>query len=68
MFNSFFADKSVLPWQLTLLTENSQADCQFSKKYILQIVRNPDSNKPYGHYKISICMLKLFGDSICQPL
>ena len=33
--NSFFADKSVLPFQLTLLTGNSLANCHFSKKDIL---------------------------------
>ena len=31
-------------------------------------IMNPDSNKAYGHDMIIICMLKLRGDSISQPL
>ena len=60
--------RSVLPSQLTLLTENSLANCLFSKKDILQIIRNLDSNKAHGHHMISIRMLKLCGGSICKPL
>ena len=74
IFNTFFAEqcsvipnKSVLPSQLTLLTENLLANCHFSKKDILQIIRNLDSNKANGHDMISIPMLKLCGDSICKP-
>ena len=58
----------MLPSQLTLLTENSLFKCHFSKKDILQIIRNLDSNKAHGHDMISIHMLKLCGDSICKPL
>ena len=67
IFNAFFAEqcsfipnKSVLLSQLTLLTENSLSKCSFSKKDIVQIIRNLDSNKAHGHYMISICMLKNF--------
>ena len=74
IFNSFFAEqcflipnKGVLPSQLTLLTENSLANCHFSKKGILQIIRNLGSNEAHGHDMISICMLKLYGDWICKP-
>ena len=35
---------------------------------ILQIIRKLDLNKAYSHDMISICMLKLCGDSLCQPL
>ena len=73
ILNTFFAEqcsvisnKSVLPSQLTLLTEDSLANCHFSKKDILRIIRNLDSNKAHGH-KISIRVLKLCGDSICKP-
>ena len=59
-------DESVLPSQLTLLTENSLANCHFSKKDILQIIRNPDSNKAHGHDMISIRVLKFRCDSFCQ--
>ena len=67
IFNAFFAEqcslipnKSVLLSQLTLLTENSLSKCSFSKKDIVQIIRNLDSNKAHGHYMISISMLKNF--------
>ena len=56
IFNSFFSkqcslipSKSLLPSQLTLLTEHTLANCYFSKKDILQIIRNPDSNKAHGY-------------------
>ena len=48
IFGSFFADKIVLPSQLTLLTENSLANCYFSKKEILLIIRNSGSSKARG--------------------
>ena len=67
IFNSFCADKSVIPSQVTLLTKNLLANCHFFKKDILQIIRNPDW-KALGHDLISICMLKLCGNSICQSL
>ena len=60
IFNSFYPQKSVIPPQLTLLTENVLANCRFSKKDILQIFRNPDS-KAHDHDLISIRMLKLCG-------
>ena len=66
--STFFADKSLLTSQLTLLTENSLANCHFSKKDILQIIRNPDSNKAHGHDMISKRMLKVCGDLIRQSL
>ena len=75
MLNTFFPEqdsvipnKGVLLSQLTLLTENSLANCPFSKKDILQIIRNLDSNKAHGYDLISIFMLKLWGDWICKPL
>ena len=53
----FFANKSVLPSKLTLLTEKSLANCNFSKKDILQIIGKilEYSNKAHGHDMISIC-------------
>ena len=75
IFNTFFAEqcslipnKSVLPSRLTLLTENSLSKCNFSKKDVLQIIRNLDSNQAHGHDMISIQMLKLCDDSIYKPL
>ena len=71
IFNTFFAghcslipNKSILPSQLILLTENLLSKCNFSKKDILQIIRNLNLNKAPGHDLISIRMLKLCGNSI----
>ena len=70
IFITFFADqcsvipsKSVLLSQLTLLTENS-----LCIKDVIQIIRQLDSNKAYGHDMIRIRTLKLCGDPICKPL
>ena len=75
IFNPVFAEqcslvpnKKVLPSQLTLLTENSLANCHFSKKEILQIIRNLDSNKAHGHDMINILMIKLCGNLIGKLL
>ena len=62
---SFFADKSVLPSQLTLVTENVLANCHFSKKDILQIIRNSDLIKTHCMtWSVFVC--KNCGDSVCQ--
>ena len=52
-------DGSVLPSQLNLLTENLLANCHFSKKDILQMIRNPDLNKAHVHDMINIRVLKV---------
>ena len=74
IFNSFFAgeyslisNKNVLPSELPLWTDNVSS-CHFTKDDILQIINNIDPNKADVHDKISICMLKICGDSICRPL
>ena len=61
-------NKSVLPSQLTCLTENSLGNCNLSKKDILQIIRNLYSNRVHDHGMISIGMLKFCDDSIYKPL
>ena len=62
-------NKSVLPLQLTLLANGKFISyCDFSEMNILQVMRNPGSNKAHGHDMISIRMLQLCGDSICQSL
>ena len=65
IFNTFFAEqcfiipyKSVLLSQSTLVTENSLANCHFSKKCIPRIMRNPVSNMAHGHDMISIRNVK----------
>ena len=53
---------------MILLTDNSLANCHFSKKDILRIIRKLGSNKAHGHDMISICMLKRCGDSVLKSL
>ena len=40
----------------------------FSSNDILKIIQNLDSEKAYGHDRISIQMLKLCGPLMCKPL
>ena len=75
VFNSFFANQcslipnnSILPSELKLLTQHTLTSCDFSETDILQIINIQDSNKAHGHDKISIRMLKLYGEAICRPL
>ena len=75
IFNSFFiiqcsliSNSSILPSELTLLTEHTLTYCDFSKTDILQIINNQNSNKAHGHDMISICMLKLCHEAICRLL
>ena len=72
IFNSFIADQyspisngSVLPSELPLRTDSSLSSCHFTKDDILRIINNLEPNKAHGHDEISICMLKICGDSIC---
>ena len=74
-FNSFFAyqcslipNNSILPSELKLLLEHTLTSCDFSETGILQIVNNQDSNKTDGHGMISICMLKLCGETVCRSI
>ena len=67
IFNSLHADKSILLSQSTLLTENLLASSHFSKKYILQIIRNSDSNKAHVMIWLAFVCLNC-GESICQSL
>ena len=75
IFNSFFADQcspistgSVLPYELPLRTDSTLYSCHFAKEDILRIFNNLDPNQAHGHDKISICILKICGDSIFRPL
>ena len=75
IFNTFFTEKcslipkiNVLPSKLILLTDNSLANCHFSKKDILRIIRKLRSNKAHGHDMISIHLLKRYGDSVLKRL
>ena len=55
---------SELPFQ----TDSTLSSCHFTKDDILQIITNQDPNNDHSNDKISICMLKICGDSVCRPL
>ena len=75
IFNSFSArqcslikNDSKLPSHLNYKAENCSLTVNFSIDSIAKILQNVDSNKAYGHYKISIRILQLPGNSIRKPL
>ena len=74
IFNSFFAkqclliDWNTLPFTLSLITEKSLSDVEFSVEDIKNIFSKPDSNKGHGDDMISICIPKLCNKSIFKPL
>ena len=41
---------------------------RFSEDDIAKIIQNFDPYKAHGHDQISICMLKICGDTVCKPL
>ena len=51
----------------TSLTLKSLLLFQFTANDIKSIINKLDPNKAHGHDKISICMIKLCGDSIYKP-
>ena len=73
-FNSFFANKcaliankSMLPSEVKLITENTLNSCHSSETDIIQIINSQDSKAP-GHDMNRIRMLKLYGEAICRAL
>ena len=75
LFNSFFSK------QCSLITNNSKllispsyladkrlSSMTFSADDIGKIIRSFKPNKAHGHDNLSIRMLKLCGDAICEPL
>ena len=75
LFNFFFSkqcslipNNSSLPADVNYITEKCLSTVIFSAKDIGIIIQNLDSNKTHGHDNISICILKICGDSICLPL
>ena len=75
LFNSFFAkqcsiieNNSVLPSSTNPITDQYLANIEFAKDDIKRIICKLDPNKAHGHDMISICMLKMSGDTITEPL
>ena len=50
------------------IADNCLSTVKLSAKDIGKIIQNLNSNKAHGHDNISICMLKIYGDSICVRL
>ena len=74
LFNSFFAKQctyietgSSLPTQLLRRTNESLNTIDFTKDYILNVMRKLDPSKAHGHDQISICMVQICGKAICKP-
>ena len=75
LFNSFFAkqcsiieNNSVLPSSTIPVTDQYLANIEFTKDDIKRIICKLDPNKAHGHDMISICMLKMCGDTRIEPL
>ena len=75
LFNSFFAkqcslisNSSELPLNLHYTTEKHLNILNFTDNDTEKIMQNVDPNKVHGHDKISICLIKMFGKSVCKPL
>ena len=61
-------DITELPTNLASRTDQSLTSINFSQDDILKIIQNLNPNKAHGPDKISICMIKICGKSLCKPL
>ena len=61
-------DITELPTNLASRTDQSLTSINFSQDDILKIIQNLNPNKAHGQDKISICMIKICGKSLCKPL
>ena len=75
LFNHFFVNQcsllsnnSVLPTDLPQLINKCLDSIHFSSSDIAKIISHLDPNKAHGHDMLSIRMIKLCGNSICNPL
>ena len=75
LFNIFFSkscslipNNSSLPTDVNQITDKHLSTVTFSARDIGKIIQNLDSNKANEHDDLSICMLKICGNSICLPL
>ena len=73
VFNCFFAkqcsivnNSSELPSDIWRKTDKSILTVTFTSDDVVTFDLDP--NKARGHDMLSICMLKLWGKSICKPL
>ena len=75
LFNSFFSEQcslitnnSKLSTSLSYLTDKRLSTITFSAEDTGKIIWSLNPNKAHGHDNLSICMLKLCGDAIFEPL
>ena len=74
LFNSYFANQCTLINNTSVLTPfeykvNSKIDnVIFTEHDILFIIRSLNSNKAHGSDDISICIVKIYDESIAYPL
>ena len=71
LFNEYFSkqclliqNKSTIPSFFTPLTHNILSSFQFTAEEFKSIINKLDPNKARGHDMISICMIKLCGDTL----
>ena len=74
LFNSFsvnqcslIRNKIVLPTDYELFTHKSLSNITFTGNDIGKIISSLNPSKAHGHDMMSICMLKICGDSIYKP-
>ena len=75
LFYSFFSNQcsllknfSKLPTNLRYVTDKRLHKINFTTGNIEKIIVSLNSNKAHGQDNISICMLKICGDTICKAL
>ena len=76
IFNFFFAnqftpiDNNSKPLvELVIKTQDALSTVVLTENCIVEkIIRNLDTNRVYGQDKISICMLKIYGNPVSKPL
>ena len=75
LLNCFFAkhcsiinNSSELPSNLCKKANKSISTITLTSDDIATLIQNLYSNKAHGQDMLSICMLKLYGKSICKPL
>ena len=75
IFNDIFTKQCMLvdntrklPTNSFKRTNNLLSTILFTKDYIAKVIKNLNPSKDQGCNIISICMLKIYGDSILKPL
>ena len=67
-YNSVTSPPPPPPLSTILITDQYLANTEFMKDDIKRIICKLDPNKAHDHDMISICMLKISGNTIIEPL